>query len=227
MDIKKENEKLIKFWNLQFEKVEPFKITHSDIDINQDFNRLLKYIGDNSTRVIDLGCGWGYGLLTAKLLGTTLEEGIGIDPSAHAIHVFNTLCEMSEIKGLKGIVGTHELLNQFNDSHIDGLICSNVLDVVPYETSIEIIEQIIRVLKPKGLCLLKFNFYLTDEIIARIKMENVATNTYTINGIIRGLNYTTDEWIKRFPQFEVIEIAEYERIPQGPKDRLVLLKKHS
>lgn len=226
MDINNENKKLINFWDHQFEKVEPFQLTKSDIDVSQDFNRLLKYIADNSRYVIDLGCGWGYGLLTAKLLGNAIEEGIAIDPSIHAINIFNKSCEMSKINGLKGIVGTHELLSQYSDSHVDGLICSNVLDVVPLETSLEIIEQIIRVLKPNGLCLLKFNFYLTNEIIERIKMENIAANTYTINGIIRGLNYTTDEWIKRFKNFEIIEMAEYERIPQGPKDRLVLLKKH-
>lgn len=225
MDIKNENEKLIRFWNTFFEKTEPMEITKDDLPINQDINRLLKYVGDHSLTVVDIGCGWGYGLITAKLLGDKMQKGIGIDPSEQAIDILQKTCTKSKINGLEGIVGTHSELERFYPSEFDGVICSNVLDVVPYETSLDIISQIKRVLKPGGLCLLKFNFYLTDEIIQRIKMEKIDTNTYTINGVIRGLNYTTDTWINRFNDFEVIELAEYERISQGPKDRLLLLKK--
>ena len=56
-------------------------------------------------------------------------------------------------------------------------------------------------------------------------MEEIDKNTYTMNGIIRGMNLTNEEWIKRFSGFSLIKTDEYERIPNGPKDRIIILKK--
>jgi hypothetical protein len=72
---------------------------------------------------------------------------------------------------------------------------------------------------------LKFNFFLDDALIERIHMEKIDEDTYTINGVIRGLNKTTDAWISIFSDFQLIEKAEFGRIPNGPKDRVLLLRK--
>jgi ubiquinone/menaquinone biosynthesis C-methylase UbiE len=225
MNIKHENDKLIDFWNHQFESVEPMELSKEDFPVEKDLNRLLKAVGDTSKKVIDVGSGWGYGIIAAKLLGSMIEEGYALDPSQHALHAYQETLDKTHITGLKGICGTHEELKAFTENTFDGVICSNVLDVVPLETSMEIIDEIKRVLKSQGLCLLKFNFFLDDALIERIHMEKIDEDTYTINGVIRGLNKTTDAWISIFSDFQLIEKAEFDRIPNGPKDRVLLLRK--
>ena len=74
--------------------------------------------------------------------------------------------------------------------------------------------------------MIKLNFFLTDEIIARIKMEEIAEDTYQINGILRGLNYDLETWLSKFDGFELIESTTFERIKDGPKDRVILLRKN-
>ncbi len=225
MNIKEENEKLISFWNQAFEQVKPMELKKEDAKVETEFDRLLKFMGDSCERLIDVGSGWGYCLILSKLMGNKIKEGIGLDASKHAIDVLNGTCEISNISGLKGIVGTHEVLKSYEDGSFDGVTSSNFLDVIPEETSDEAINEIKRIIKPNGYLLLKFNFYLTEEIIKSIKMDYAEKNTYKIGGVIRGVNHTTDEWLAKFDGFELIEKTEFERVKNGPKDRVILLKK--
>ncbi len=225
MNVKEENQKLVNYWNEAFEKIEPMLLQKEDVKVSNDFDRLLKQIGDQCSRVLDIGCGWGYCLLSSKLLGKKIIDGIGVDSSEHAIRILNGTCENSSIDGIKGVIGRHDILKQYEDQSFDGVICSNLLDVIPEVTSNEVIDEIKRLIKPKGLLLLKFNFYLTDEIINRIGMKEIEANTYTINGVLRGVNYTLDEWLTKFGGFELVEKTEFERVQTGPKDRVLLLKR--
>ncbi|XFA98571.1 class I SAM-dependent methyltransferase [Candidatus Izemoplasma sp. B36] len=224
-NLKEANEKLINFWDEWFKKVEPQKINPDDAKIGNELDQYLKELGDVSEKILDLGTGTGYGLLMAKLLGKKVKYGLGIDPAKNAINYIEKTCELSGIKDVEFRVGNHKNLNDFSDGYFDGIICSNVLDVVPEETSNDMIKEISRLLKPNGLFVLKINFYLTDELIKKINMEEVAKNTYTINGIVRGLNFTVDEWVKRLKEFELVKTGEFERIKNGPKDRVLMLKK--
>lgn len=226
MDELKENKRLIEFWNTFFEPHQAAAIKAEDYTIENDLDRLLKVVGDHSEKILDLGCGSGYCLLVAKGLGTKVIEGLGIDPAKEAIRLLDETIRLSGIEGLKTMVGTHHDLASYPDGAFDGIVCSNVLDVIPEQTSKEAIDTIRRLLKPGGLFLLKLNFYLTPALIEKIKMEPIGKNTYTINGVIRSVNLTTDEWIQRFSGFDVLETAEYERIPNGPKDRVILFRRN-
>ena len=220
-----ENKKLISFWDEFFKKVQPMTLKSEDAKVENDLDKYLKLLGDNCERVLDIGCGWGYGLIVAKLLGDKIKYGLGIDPSENGIHILNETCKLSGIEGLVGIAGTHEVLKENEDASFDGIICSNVLDVIPESTSNEVITEISRLLKPGGYFVLKFNFYLTEDLIQKIKMEKIGDNAYAIGGVLRGVNYTLDEWLSKFDGFELVEQSEYERIPNGPKDRVALLRK--
>lgn len=48
-----------------------------------------------------------------------------------------------------------------------------------------------------------------------------------MNVILRAVNLTTDNLISIFDGFRVIEIGKYERIPNGPKDRVILFQKNN
>ncbi len=225
MHIQDENKKLIAFWDQAFEKVKPMTLKADDFDISVDFNRLLKHIGDTCREVVDIGCGWGYGLFAAKILGKNMTYGLGIDPSEHAINIIEETCYLSDIHGIDAKAGMNDLLSMYDNHSFDGVICSNTLDVVPEETSNTIISDIKRILKPGGLCLLKFNFYLTDALINKTGMKEIDKDTYALEGILRGVNHTTEAWLSKFDGFDVIEQTVFPRIPNGPKDRVLFLRK--
>lgn len=219
------NETLKAYWNEHFQNLEPQAIDRSMIDLSNPLNQALKALGDQAEHILDLGTGTGYCLFSAYLSGTRVKTGIGIDPSKNAIEYARKTSAMSDIVGLSFEVGDENDLNRLKDASFDAIICSNVLDVVPFETSEIMIPMIDRLLKQGGLLLLKLNFFLTDELIVKLSMEEIDRNTYRKDGILRAVNMTSEQWIRRFPGYDVIETGYYARIENGPKDRILLLKK--
>ena len=222
MNEKKLNNDLRDFWNQWFSKIEPEKINHDDVKVENELDQYLKELGDTCERVLDFGSGTGHCLITTKLLGNKIVYGLGIDSAENGVKYANDTCKLSNIENLDFKVGDQHLLKQYEENSFDGIVCSNILDVVPLITSNEIIDEIKRLLKPGGVLVVKLNFYLTKEIISKIKMEKITNNTYGKNGILRGLNFKTEEWIKKFNELHLIKKGEYERIKNGPKDRILM-----
>jgi len=224
LNIKELNNNLQKFWNDWFNDNEAKVIDLNEMKIDNKLDEYLKYLGDNSKSILDIGTGLGYCLIKARLLGSKVQYCLGVDTSINAINYAVKTCELSNINDIEFKVGGNSLLETLPNESFDGIICSNVLDVIPEETSTAIIEQIKRIMKPNGIILLKLNFYLTDELIEKLKMEKLNDNSYAINGILRGVNYRTETWINKFEGYSVVAINEYERIKNGPKDRVIVLK---
>jgi SAM-dependent methyltransferase len=225
MNINEINQKLISFWNNQFEKLEAQVINKDDLSIDNPLDQGLKMLGDSCQNVLDFGCGSGYGLFLAALSGKQIKYGLGIDTSNNAIRFCQETSEKSNLKHLDFIVSDDAYLEKLEPASFDGVICSNVLDVVPYQTSERMIQRLDRILKPGGYFLLKINFYLTEEMIKRINMEALDHQSYAINGVLRGVNLSTDAWIERFKSYDVIKIDAYQRLEKGPKDRLLIFRK--
>ena len=225
MDINKTNENLSAFWDEVFKKYEAKTIQQDDLGVNHEMDAFIKEVADHSTNILDFGCGNGYGILTAHFLGSKMEKGVAIDPSTYAIKTLQKTLELSKVSSIEAIQGTEETLKQYPDGYFDGMLCSNVLDVVPYETSGAMIKELSRVCKKGALFFVKLNFYLTKEIIKRTNAEEVAPNTFFMNGVLRAHNLSTEEWMARFEDFEFIKEASYERIKDGPLDRVLLLRK--
>lgn len=225
MNINKINEDLINFWNKEFESLKAPEIIKSKELSKNPLYESFKYMGDHSESVLDFGCGSGFGIFTTYLHGHKIKYGLGIDTSKAAIDYCKETARLSNMESLSFLNENHLYLNNLEGKSFDGIICSNVLDVVPFETSSEMIKAMDRVLKDKGLLLIKLNFFLTDSMINKNEMKEVDKDTYTLNGILRGVNLTTDEWIQRFRNYEVLKIDSYQRLEKGPKDRIIFLKK--
>lgn len=225
MDIKKVNTDLQSFWDVFFEQYEAMTLQKDQVKVENDLDLYIKEVGDKCEKILDLGTGSGYAILTASLLGEKMKEGLAIDPSKVAIATLDKTLMQSKISNVKTMVGTHEDLKTFAPNSFDGILCSNVLDVVPYETSEEMIEEITRLLKLGGYLMVKLNFELNKEIIKRTKAEEIAPNTFNINGVLRSYNLKTPAWIERFKGFTLIKSSTFERIKDGPLDRVLLLRK--
>lgn len=215
----------IQFWDTQFKGIEPVKINRSDVLEETSLDKYLKMIGDHCETVIDIGCGMGTSLMTSLCLGNKIKKGVGLDTSTHAIDFANQTSKLSNFHELSYIIGDEMYLDSLADHSFDGIICSNFLDVIPKALSDKVIKSIIRLLKPNGFVLIKINFYLDEAKIKQYKMEEVETNTYTMNGIIRSYNLPTEIWIERFKGLSLISTDGFRRAPSLPEDRILLFQK--
>lgn len=220
--IKKE---VMAFWNDHFQNLRATAIKRSDITIDTPLDECLKILGDTCEEVLDVACGNGLCLIETKLIGDKIKSGLGFDSSKNAIENAKMIVNNSKIDNLNFIIGDDEYLNTLNSESFDGIFCSNFLDVIPDEISKRVIHNIKRIQKAGGLLLLKFNFYLSADLINKLRMEKVGDNCYAINRVFRANNKTTKEWLSFFPNYEVIKICGYQRAPQLPEDRLILLRK--
>lgn len=220
-----QKEKSISFWDNHFKAIVPFKMDKNDVTIDNALDEYLKKIGDQCETVYDIGCGLGTCLIGAYCLGDKIKQGVGIDASKHAILVANEIVKLSDFEHLTFIEGDESYLRTIETNSIDGIICSNFLDVVTKPISDVIIKEINRIIKPHGLFLLKLNFFLDEERIKKLNMEKVDENTYAMQGVIRAYNLSNEDWLKRLDQFELLEEGSFQRAPSLPHDRILFLRK--
>lgn len=225
MDIKEVKQQSIKFWDDCFKEYPTYKIQKSDITIDTALDECLKFLGDHCEDIIDIGCGEGLCLMEIALIGEKVKTCLGIDSSLNAINKGNEITNLSNIQNIKFEQGDENYLKDIPSQSYDGIVCSNFLDVIPTIISDVVIKEMLRIIKPSGYILLKFNFVLTPELIEKLHMIEIEKNTYAMNGVIRAMNRTTDEWVSLFPNFDVIRMDEFERAPNLPKDRVILLQK--
>jgi len=218
-------ENAVQFWDTVFKDSKPLKINPKEVKVENTLDEYLKKIGDTCQDVLDVGCGMGTSLMGAKCLGKKMKYGVGFDTSKHAISFADQTIKLSGITGLSFYNEDESFLTTLEDASFDGMICSNFLDVILKELSENIIHEMIRILKPNGLLLLKLNFFLDASLIDKLNMELIDENTYQINGVIRSYNLSTEAWIDRFDGFEVMAIDGYQRAQHLPKDRILVLKK--
>jgi len=225
MNIKEVKNQSIVFWDEYFKNYPSFKIQKSDVTIDTSLDECLKFLGDNCQEVLDVGCGDGVCLMEIALIGEKIKSCLGVDSSLNAVNKATEIVNLSNIEKIKFVQGDENYLKTIPSQSYEGIYCSNFLDVIPVEISDVVIQEMIRIIKPKGYLLLKFNFVLTDDLIEKLKMVEIAKNTYAMNGVIRAMNRSTEGWIRLFPDFKVLRIDEFERAPGLPKDRIILLQK--
>ncbi|MDD4212392.1 MAG: class I SAM-dependent methyltransferase [Bacilli bacterium] len=215
----------IDFWNQQFQDIAPITIQPEDVKIEHKLDEYLSKLGSECTRVLDIGCGMGNCLLGCHLLGAKHPEGLGLDASHHAIHFAQETIKLSSLPKLQFVEGDETYLESIASNSYDGVVCSNFLDVIPHDIAIYVVQQIRRILAPKGYFLLKINFYLTEELIQKLQMVPIETNTYAMKGIIRAYNMPTEEWCQLFSGWTLLETDGFQRAPHLPPDRILYFQK--
>ena len=103
----------------------------------------------------------------------------------------------------------------------DGVILSNVLDVVPKDISTTVIDDLERVLKPGGYWFIKMNPYYSKEELESFEYKNAGNNIYEKDHIMRLRQATTNYWKEKFARFgkEIIYL-EFEYPWQDGMNRL-------
>ena len=215
-DIQKDNRKLIEFWDKALTLSEEDKKgelqnspdSWKEMAPSEKLFRAAEALG-KCKKVLDYGCGnaWA-GIIAAK-------SGC---PDVTAVDVAKGGAESAEFyAGLFGVADrlhahliASDWLSTVPDGTFDGLICSNVLDVVPTETAQDIIRQLARVAKKGAPVGIGLNFHMPEEKARKMGMDLVDGRMLYVDGVLRLVSYSDDEWQAMFaPYFDVERLEHF------------------
>lgn len=155
-------DKVVNYWDQVFNKEEIVTFNTTNIG-HESLNKALDWLCEDSDRLLDFGCGNGTMLFKCALRGSS--HHIGIDLSKEGINLAKKRQEVNATGHFKFIQGDCKQLKEIQEQSCDGAILSNVLDNLVPEDSVEVINEVHRILKSKGKVFLKLNPFLTEEQI--------------------------------------------------------------
>ena len=174
---------------------------------------------------MDFGCGTGDILFQCAQYGH-LFYGIGIDRSEVGIQFGKNMANLNHFRQLDFVVGDLSHIVQMEEESFDGIILSNILDVMPKQNADAIMMELTRLLKKDGLMFIKLNPYETDNRLSELGLICFQDNLYEKDGFLRLRRLDTKEWINEFEHNFIIErYLEFPYPWQEGMNRLFLLRK--
>ncbi|MBP5216374.1 MAG: class I SAM-dependent methyltransferase [Bacilli bacterium] len=233
MDKENTNEALIRFWDSAIRMNEESKEElrkAEDLDYRElaPSKKLLDAIYElrSCRRVLDYGCGNGWASIAAIKCGCPKVQAV--DMGKGIIDSVSFFADLFGVKdSLEATLITPDWLSKVPDNSFDGLICSNVLDVVPLETCKEIIQECARILQKDAKAVIGLNFYMSPEAAKARGVELVEGRYLFVDGILRLSSRKDEEWEELFaPYFEILKLDHF-AWPNEEKEsrRLFLLRR--
>ncbi len=229
----KHNYALIDFWDKAFtlteeQQAEARKQAAEDWQELAPSEKLFKAacsLGQKK-KVLDYGCGDGWASVIAAKSGCTDVTAVDAAPGAVQAARFYT-----EVYGVKehvhAVCGSADWLESIASDTFDGLICSNVLDVIPSETAETLLREFARITTRDADVIIGLNYYLSQEAAATRGMELTDGNRLYIDGVLRLVSRTDEEWSQLFSPWYTVERLEHFAWPGEPEEtrRLFWLRK--
>ncbi len=231
-DIKKVNSDLVEFWNEAIKLPEDYKeqVKNSsdnsvmDLVPAQKLFDAVKELG-SCKKVLDYGCGSGWGAFVAASSGC--DDVLAVDLGQDIIDSLRFYAEVLKLD-VKGEVIDENWIKSAPSMTYDGLVCSNVLDVVPLETAEMIIKEMARITTSNAKIVIGLNFYMSEEMASKRKIELVDGMYLFVNNVLRLSSLSDDEWKNIFaPYFDVVKLDHFawEGEPVESRRLFVLKKK--
>ena len=177
-------------------------------------------------KVLDYGCGSAWAGIIAAKCGC--PDVTAADPAPRAAESAQFYAALYGVQdSLKACRIGRDWLGTVPENTYDGLICSNVLDVVPPETAEEIIAETTRIVTSDARAVIGLNYYLSPDTAAAKGLGLTDGCMLYIDGILRLVSRTDEEWAALFSPFYTVEKLEYFAWPgeQAETRRLFTLKK--
>lgn len=233
MNTKDIKNNLVEFWNQAIVLDEEYKkevLEASDFHVSgiapsEKLYLAVKELGA-CKKVLDYGCGTGWAACAAAEAGC--NDVLAVDLGENIIEYAKFHTERFHLQEkVKTQLVNASWIKSAPSSAFDGLVCSNVLDVLPLETSTEIIKEIARITISGATIIVGLNFYLSKEMAEARNMQLVDDMYLFVNDVLRLTSLSDDEWKNLFsPYFEVMKL-DYFAWEGEPKEsrRLFILKK--
>ncbi len=230
-DIQKVNEELIKFWDDAIKLNEEYKQAYlneeknyEDIVPSEKLLNAVKELG-KCHRVLDYGCGNAWGAVTAAKNGC--KNVLAVDLGEGLIETANFFKDLYEVNDLvKTEVVKPDWISGVETSTFDGLVCSNVLDVVPLETAENLVKEMHRICKKNAMVVIGLNFYMSPKMTKERNIDLVDGRYLFVNDVLRLSSLSDLEWEKLFTSFFEVVKLDYFAWPGEKKEsrRLFILK---
>lgn len=221
----KEYDSSTTLWNHVYEECKLTDLTGETLTVEPTFDACLKMFAERSQHVLDFGCGTGDILFQCADFGY-LSYGLGLDRSEVGITYATQMANLNHYHNLDFVIGGTPYLSQIDDEAFDGIILSNVIDVIPKEDADQIMFHVRRILKKDGLVFLKLNPYVSNDQLDDYELTHLRDNLFVQDGILRLRRLTTSQWHKEFEHDFMIErYLEFPYPWQDGMNRLFLLQK--
>jgi ubiquinone/menaquinone biosynthesis C-methylase UbiE len=218
-----DNEKA--FWDREYSESVPEDLRNLKLTVEPTFDACLRLFGEKTKRVCDFGCGTG-DILFQYAQYYPDHSGIGIDESETGILFANQTAKLSNYRNYRFMAGNIDSLSGFNDEEFDGIILSNVLDVMPEKISDETVHALNRLLKDKGYWFIKVNPFYSNNEIKEMNYKEIGMHMYVEDGVLRLRQESTLHWINAVHHLGRVErILEFEYPWQQGLNRLFLVRK--
>lgn len=118
------------------------------------------------------------------------------------------------------------MLDLFETGEFDGVILSNVLDVMPENVASDLLERLARITKKDGYWFVKLNPYYAQEELASFGYHQLQPHLYDDQGVLRLRQESTEYWEKILGRYGIIQdYVEFAYPWQKGMNRLMLLKR--
>ncbi len=168
-------------------------------------------------KVLDYGCGSAWAGIIAAKCGCPDVTAADVAPGAAESARF-----YAELYGVQDRVHAEcvapDWLETVPDGTFDGLICSNVLDVIPPETADLLLKELSRIVTLDADVIIGLNYWLAPDAAAARGMELTDGNRLYVDGVLRLVSRTDGEWTNLFSPFFAVERLEYFAWPGEKKE---------
>lgn len=212
-------------WNEIYAEYQALDLRNTILTVEPGFDNCLREFGGKTSRVLDFGCGTG-DIVFQYIQNFPAKEGVGIDEAETGIAFAKRTAEMSGYHGLHFFTGDSRMLAGFADGEFDGIILSNVLDVMPEGVDEAVLRKLDRVLAPGGYWFVKLNPYYSDKELKMFDYQEKEGHLYEEDGILRLHQETTEHWRRILGSYGRVErYMEFLYPWQEGLNRLFLLRK--
>lgn len=225
----------LKFWDQVFELDDNAKEEYKKELSSEDWKSLApsEKLADvlvrelaSKEKVLDYGCGEGWAGIILNKSGC--KDVTSVDVVDNAIKMADFLKSLFDIgTALKTECVPVDYLSKVDSQSYDGIFCGNVIDVLPADISQEIISNFSRIARPGATIIVAMNYYAEPVSNPEKGIEVKSDNEIYVNGILRMVTRTDDEWAQIFKEYFEVEKIEYFAWPgeTEEKRRIFIIKK--
>ncbi len=221
-----ENQILQEFWNQAFGKQPEASVKEiKTLAPSEKLFLAAASLGQYSD-VLDYGCGSGWASIIAAENGAA--NVIAADVSENAV---NQVRKAAHLYGFNEVIHPHQIdsdwLEKIPDESFDAIFCSNVLDVIPSETAVLILDEFARIMRRDAKLIIGMNYYLSPEKAAKRNLDLKEDGKLYVDGILRMVSKSDEEWISVFSKWFSLEKLDHFAWPSEKEEtrRLFYLKK--
>lgn len=177
-------------------------------------------------RALDYGCGSAWAAIIAAKSGC--PDVTAADAAPGAITAAKARAALYGVQNcVHPVCVALNWLETIPANTYDGLICSNVLDVVPPQTAADMLRAFVEITTPDATVVIGLNFYLSPEAAAQRGVMLADGSRLYQNGVLRLVSRTDEAWAAQFAPYFTVERLEHFAWPGEPREtrRLFYLRK--